>query len=59
MADVTTADDAHARSQPSPAREAAAPPRSAIAQRARMLKLRYGLFALGAIVLVLGQATTG
>jgi membrane fusion protein (multidrug efflux system) len=37
-----------------PSRADPAPPRSAIAQRARMLKLRYGLFALGAIVLVVG-----
>lgn len=57
MADVTTADEARARPQPAPRdvpRPAEAPPRSAIAHRARMLKLRYGLFALGAIVLVVG-----
>jgi membrane fusion protein, multidrug efflux system len=50
MADVTTADEARARQ-----RTAEAPPRSAISQRARMLKLRYALFALGAIVLVVGS----
>ena len=56
MADVTTADEAHGRPKPSAApRETAAPLRSALAQRARMLKLRYGLFALGAIVLVVGS----
>ena len=53
MADVTTAGATTAGG--ARARAAEAPLRSAIGHRARMLKLRYGLFALGAIVLAVGS----
>ena len=50
MADATTADPPQARAG---VRQEAVHP---ITRRARMLRLRYGLFALGAVVLVVGVA---
>ncbi len=53
MADVTTADAARARPQPA-VREAETATVSPLARRARMLRLRFALFALGAVVVIAG-----
>ncbi len=50
MADATTADAGSAESRPAPRADATHP----ITRRSRMLRLRYALFALGAVVLVVG-----